>query len=75
MNDNANQPAFPMYNELGNLNSEGVSKRELIAAMALQGMIAANGRKQGINESYISQYVKKSLMCADEFLKQLSSLE
>lgn len=30
-------PAFPMYNELGSLNSEGMSLRDYFAAAALQG--------------------------------------
>jgi hypothetical protein len=41
-------PAFPMYSEVGNLHSEGMSLRDFFAAAALQGLIAL---KYGVDES------------------------
>lgn len=34
-----NEPAFPMYNELGNLHATGLTKREYFAARAMEAII------------------------------------
>lgn len=73
--ENGQQPAFPSYNHARNLiENEGLSKRELIAAMAMQGLLASgehnNPDMKNINEKRaISEY---STQMADELLKSLN---
>lgn len=34
-----NEPAFPMYSEIGNLHATGLTKREYFAGLAMQGLL------------------------------------
>jgi len=44
---NDNELAFPMYNELGNLHATGLTRRELFAAMAMQGITVMEHKQFG----------------------------
>jgi hypothetical protein len=68
--ENKDKPAFPTTNSM---SGTGISKREYIAAMALQGVIAA-GYDGDINRplSRPQQRVMFAIEHADELLKQLS---
>lgn len=75
MNNDYNQPAFPamdMNQNMGidrlELRYKGMTKRELIAAMAMQGMLA-NGNLETWMD--LNEIPKESLKRADELLKQL----
>jgi len=35
----ADEPAFPMYSEIGNLHAEGLTKLEYFSAMAMQSIV------------------------------------
>lgn len=61
---NANQPAYPAAY---NLMNSGLTKRELIAAMALQGILA--------NEIPYENIVAASVNYADALLKELQETE
>jgi hypothetical protein len=64
MNTNADKPAYP--SELGGIKRDGLSKRELIAAMVLQGLCACQivtGSAQEIADISVRQ--------ADALLKEL----
>lgn len=49
---NADRLAIPNHNELP--DNKGLTKRELIAAMAMQGMLSANSKLFGNNEKQLS---------------------
>lgn len=75
---NADLPAMPISNELGDLNSLcvsesiGLTKREYFAAMAMQGLLA-----EGIagSHKHLNQLVSNAVKCADELLKKLEDSE
>jgi len=63
MSKNANEPAYPGYTN----ESTGLTKRELIAAMAMQGLMASD-----INDQYSENVIAiTSVKCADALLEQL----
>lgn len=70
---NADKPAHPRPGyELSNLadnehyyHEDGLTKRELIAAMAMQGMLSASADR---GEAYVAE---RSIAFADYLLKQL----
>lgn len=73
MTDN-NEPAFPQtIDDMGTLRSvtQGLSKREWFAGMALQGILANPGY-QGVK---IKSLVKHCLMQADTMLKASKELK
>lgn len=55
----ANEPAYPA----GNVNFTGLTKRELFAAMAMQGLIAKSG--------YYDYTAKKSVEIANAMILEL----
>lgn len=67
--DNKNKPVFPIYNKefiRENDQSNGLTKRELFAAMALQGFLS------NIDGLYSSNdIVDDSIQIADKLLKAL----
>ena len=65
MTENSIQPAFPMYNELGNLHSEGLTKREYFANAAYQSLLAST-RKWTLD-----QLAKEAVIAADKLLTEL----
>lgn len=82
---NANEPAYPVayeYSEKYNsdcINQPGLTKRELIAAMAMQGILSGLAddpkNKYAVNDGYLNMglIAKESVDCADYLLKQLSN--
>ena len=74
---NADKPTYPLeFKKEGSYNTEGwsngLTKREYFAGLALQGIIA--GRKDElykIKDETIKIYVELSIKSADELLKQL----
>ena len=74
---NADKPIYPLeFKKEGSYNTEGwsngLTKREYFAGLAMQGIIA--GRKDElykIKDETIKIYVKLSIKSADELLKQL----
>lgn len=81
--ENRNQPAFPFVaGDQSNVDDrvvcEGLSKRELIAAMAMQGLLAnPNWMKYYKDDSYLMKSAvaaEVSIQYTDELLKQLSPL-
>jgi len=81
--ENKDQPAFPTQNS-NSASGElvgGLTKREYIAAMAMQGILASlNCEQNGGNGIYhvndgwvdINRVSKEAISCADELLNQLS---
>lgn len=73
--NNGEEPAYPHHlvieSEFGSGKSlfSGLSKRELIAAMAMQGILE---HPDSGGQPY-SDICKRSVICADELLKQLST--
>jgi len=77
-NDNGNRPAYPamdMNSYLGvdrlELRYEGITKRELIAAMAMQGILSNSSH--GIENDVHEDASDRAVRYADELLKQLES--
>ena len=76
---NADKPTYPLeFKKEGSYNTEGwsngLTKREYFAGLALQGIIA--GRKDElykIKDETIKIYVELSIKSADELLKQLEN--
>jgi hypothetical protein len=65
-NPNPRRPVYPVSGDLGDAiedDREGLSKRELFAAMAMQGILVNNTGDSGIAEVAVEQ--------ADALLKQL----
>jgi hypothetical protein len=62
---------------LGNLHAEGLTKKEIFAAMAMNGLLANGELLRGGSErfkdadSIAKSYAKDSIRIADELLKQL----
>jgi hypothetical protein len=70
--DNGNQSAFPSGKELyKGIDNFGLTKREYLAAMAMQGILAADD-KDLLKFSFEQALPKLAVMYADELLKQLS---
>jgi hypothetical protein len=73
--ENKNLPAFPTLEKGGDgqleLSSEGLTKREYIATMAMQAITASYAGLTA--DPKIEAVVKKSIDMADELLKQLQS--
>lgn len=67
-NANGESSATGFCNELGGSYSQGLTKRELIAAMAMQGIIA-DGNSFTSPDSIADQ----AILFADELLKQLET--
>lgn len=70
--ENADQRAFPVTN--GGVVHPGLTKREFIAALAMQGLLANSVvvLPTGINDDKsFEQFSKASVKYADELLKQL----
>jgi len=68
----AEESAFPANwkNNDGTIDFvPGLNKRELIAAMAMQGIMARAGNWDGVKD--FSFVAKQALIVADELLKQL----
>lgn len=61
---NQNEPAFPSPSQYG--FGSGLTKRELFAAIALQGMLS----RSNINASY-QKYAEGSIAVADALLAEL----
>lgn len=62
-------PAFPWLNPVTKLDNPGLTKRELIAAMAMQALIANQWSQ---SESELEDYAKDAFDMADALLKELS---
>lgn len=77
-NENANQPAYPMQptvNSEGQICNEryafeGLTKRELIAAMAMQGILADGGHE--FRDTHKERIAHLAIVHADELLNQLN---
>jgi hypothetical protein len=75
--ENSNQPAYPrIYEFSSKLNNDfenepGLTKREHIAAKALQGILAKSHRVDGMTEHEVKSMAADAIMFADELLKQL----
>jgi hypothetical protein len=75
--DNKNQPAFPVSEETtdridaGTTIYSGLTKREKIAAMALQGMLAKSHAIDGMTEHEVNSITADAVMFADELLNKL----
>lgn len=68
---NSDQPAFPqIINDMGTLRcvTEGCSKREWFAAMALQGLLA---NPNAWNEWTLAHHTKQALGAVDALLAEL----
>lgn len=72
--ENKNQPAFPVSEETtdridtGTTIYSGLSKREYIAAMAMQGLIAQSNTSRPASE-----FAKHAVIAADALLEQLKN--
>jgi hypothetical protein len=83
-NINSNEPAYPIQPTFDNDGSvcnerykfEGLTKRELIAAMAMQGILSCGNGVHGKGEAEqhfeYDRIAKASINYADELLNQLS---
>ncbi len=68
--ENKNRPAFPLSDSGVISNSDGLTKRELIAAMAMQGVVS--GLHLTLSKEEATIIAGQSIQFADELLKQLS---
>lgn len=70
--ENKDRPAYPASEETHTIGTHGMSKREIIAAMAMQGLIA-NGwfGKDASDTSLFKDRAERAIKHADELLKQL----
>lgn len=68
--ENANQPAFPQQPN-DNPVLQGLSKRELIAAMAMQGLLANPNWFKMISDNNNTTVAKVSTNIADTLLTHL----
>jgi len=69
--ENGKQPIVPFLSNEGtpyDSNHLGLTKREYFAGLAMQGLMPIWSSN---NPSHISECVKRSIMFADELLKQL----
>jgi hypothetical protein len=78
--ENKNQPAFPdtmraapqsYLNQYPEQWPTGMTKRELVAAMALQGILAKSHATDGMTEHEVKSITADSILFADELLTQL----
>lgn len=73
--NNANQPSFPAIVPDGDQKKDGLTKRELIAAMAMQGMVAAITKVRTDGSDIIrnlpADVAELSRLYADALLKEL----
>ena len=75
---NGEQPAFAkaaFYHPDGGIDSpqQGLTKREYLAAMAMQGLLSTMSFNAKLNIKVAECIAKESLLAADELLKQLSN--
>jgi len=77
MTENGNKPAYPLFtNQIDGLtgsteivlNNEGLTKRELLAAMAMQGILASDTENQHNNKNVVGWSVE----AADALLAELA---
>jgi hypothetical protein len=70
---NSDQSAFPILDNEQNSLSEGLTKREYFAAMAMQGICASGLEKYLVNDGYVcaNPLTEDAIRIADELLKQL----
>jgi hypothetical protein len=64
---NGNDSAYPLEIATGQYNS-GLTKRELIAAMAMQGLMSNNTQ-----EGYWHEFAKRAVDAADALIERLSA--
>ncbi len=73
--ENSKQSAFPVISEekdkydspFDDIKSYGLTKRELFAAMAMQGILAGGSNERS------TMIVQAAIVCADDFLTQLNN--
>lgn len=70
--ENSKQPAYPIVGMAFNEETKGLTKRELIAAMAMQGILANPELCQSMSDAsdYLS-LASDSLLAADALLSEL----
>lgn len=79
--ENKNKTAFGYgfctANGESHSESEGLTKREYIATMAMQGLLARDGWAERIisegNSHHLKEITHAATLCADELLKQLEA--
>ncbi len=77
--ENKNRPAFPLSDSGVISNSDGLTKRELIAAMAMQGLLSnpeyvmsSEVDTEVTTNETLNDAARHAVKAADELLKQLS---
>lgn len=83
VSENGNDPAYPtlIYEEKSGkpiAHREGLTKREMFAMAAMQGLVSGYPDSEKVNGHYIpassySGMMKEAVELADELLKQLES--
>lgn len=63
----ANRTAFPSHDEA----TDGLTKRQLMSAMMLQGLIIANAKEGFVADDLVSE----AISCADKLLDELQDYE
>ena len=78
--ENKNTSAFPLFTDYGEGDkghTDGLTKRELIAAMAMQGLLSGLGLKEtngiGYSEKEIKNAVNNAIFAADALLNKLET--
>lgn len=75
---NANEPAYPdtitmgPHGEVCRPEFSGLTKRELIAAMAMQGLLANSGYADAYNDKHAPALTKLAATYADALILELS---
>lgn len=76
-NSNGNQPAYPFTTDAEKDTElySGLTKRELIAAMAMQGLLAGDVKKYEVNDDVLHGFLvaKDAIHCADALLNKLNN--
>ena len=67
---NGDNQAFPLPVPDGDPREDGLSKRELLAGMAMQGLLACHGA--GVDDVAMKRHAERSVMCADHLLLTLA---
>lgn len=74
MTKTGSEPAFPSHGTMGEVNYQGMSKRELGAFMCLQGLLANSHVTKVFAENH-GNLAKTAISEADALLKALSESE
>ena len=72
MKTNPNDPAFPSHGTMGEVCYEGMTKREIFAAMAMNGLCHDYGRNSCVETGTHENIAMISVKLADALIQKLN---